>query len=178
VPTVHIICAAFPCAGLTGPFDLATCAAAFHWLDEAPALYAVRQLLRPGGIWAMWWNSYLDETEDHPFGRQAMALLRSHAVQFPPSFGTSIHRALDASQQTALLERNGFHDIESRQWRVRRSLDTRGARELFESFSFVRILSEAQRLRLLEEIEAIVADRFHGQAENWVSTACYSARPA
>lgn len=174
---VELVCAPFPCAGLDGPFDLAVCAAAFHWLDPEAALAELRRLLHPRGVWAMWWNSYLDETADHPFACAAMALMRARGVRFPPSFGVQGHVSLDRAAQTALLEANGFRDVEVRQWRRSNHLDAAAARGLFDSFSFVRLLAAPVRAELLDSIVALVNDRFGGLAENLVSTTCYVARP-
>lgn len=174
---VELICAPFPVSDLAGPFDLAACAAAFHWLDPKPSLAALRSLIRPDGIWAMWWNSYLDETDDHPFARAAMALLHEHGVRFPPSFGPAGHLSLDVARQVALLESNGFGDVEVRKWRRTRQIDAAEVRELFGSFSFVRLLPPEKRALLFEALSNVVIEQFGGRAENHVSTACYTARP-
>ena len=175
---LELVCAPFPCAGVEGPFDLAVCAAAFHWLEPKAALAELRRLLHPRGVWAMWWNSYLDETDDHPFARAAMVLMRARGVRFPPSFGAEGHLSLDHARQTALLEANGFCDVEFRQWRRSNRLDAAGARGLFDSFSFVRLLAPPVRAELLDSVVALVNDHFGGLADNLVSTTCYIARPA
>ena len=36
--------------------DLITCAQAWHWMDPAQALPEIRRVLRPGGVFALWWN--------------------------------------------------------------------------------------------------------------------------
>lgn len=174
---VELVCAPFPVSGLEGPFDLAVCAAAFHWLDPEPSLAVLRKLLRPDGIWAMWWNSYLDTTEDHPFGQAAMALLQEHGVRLPPSFGPAGHLSQDVARQVALLESNGFRDVEVRNWRRTRPLDAAQVRELFDSFSFVRLLPSAERASLFEALSHVVSEQFGGRVDNFVSTACYTASP-
>ncbi len=174
----EFVCAPFPSGSITGPFDLAVCAAAFHWLDPEPALAALHGLLRPGGLWAMWWNSYLDETPDNPFALAAMALMRARGVRFPPSFGASGHLALDRDHQVGLLRANGFADVDDRQWHHRRRFDPGAARAFFDSFSFVRLLDAAGREELLAALAALVEQQFGGNAELVVSTTCYTARPA
>lgn len=172
---ISVVQGCFPEVELPGPFDLAVCAAAFHWLEPAPALAAVRRLLRSGGIWAMWWNSYLDEDPPNEFATAAMAILRASGVALPPSFGTDGHTSRNVVAQTDLLTHAGFADIQHRQWRldVRRTPDE--ARRLFESFSFVRILPEPKRTHLLDRIAQLVETRFAGSAPGWVTTNCYSA---
>jgi SAM-dependent methyltransferase len=173
----ELVCAPFPCEGLDGPFNLVACAAAFHWLEPVAALAAIRNLLNPDGIWAMWWNSYLDQTNDHPFALAAMDLLREHGARLPPSFDGAGHLSLDTARQIALLSDNGFVDVEVTSWRRSRLLDAEQAAELFESFSFVRLLSNDVRARLIAALRELIESRFGGAAENRVSTTCYSARP-
>ena len=38
------------------PFDLITCAQAWHWLDPDVRFHKANSLLRPGGWLALWWN--------------------------------------------------------------------------------------------------------------------------
>ncbi len=176
-PHVEFVCAPFP-TSLTGTFDLAVCAAAFHWLDPQASLAALHSLLRPGGLWAMWWNSYLDETPDNPFACAAMTLMRGRGVRFPPSFGVDRHVSLERDRQVALLAANRFRDTEVSQWHHRRTLDPAAAREFFASFSFVRLLPTAERQALLAALGELVAGAFGGEAEILVATTCYSAVPA
>jgi SAM-dependent methyltransferase len=39
-----------------GAADLVTCAQAWHWMDPARAVPQIRRVLRPGGVFAAWWN--------------------------------------------------------------------------------------------------------------------------
>lgn len=45
------------------PFDLITCAQAWHWLDPDVRLHRAHALLRPGGWLALFWNTH---DEDQP----------------------------------------------------------------------------------------------------------------
>lgn len=173
----EFVCTTFPSDRITGPFDLAVCAAAFHWLDPELSLATLRGLLRPGGLWAMWWNSYLDETPGNHFAIAAMGLMRERGVRFPPSFGPSGHLALDREHQVNLLLANEFADVDFRQWHHRRRFDPVATRAFFDSFSFVRLLDPAPRETLLAALSALVAEQFGGSAELIVSTTCYTARP-
>ena len=40
-------------------FDAATCAQAFHWLDQPRALAELARVVRPGGIVAVWWKGLM-----------------------------------------------------------------------------------------------------------------------
>jgi SAM-dependent methyltransferase len=47
-------------------FDLGLSATAFHWREEDLALNKVAKLLRPGGWWAMIWNTFGDQHRPDP----------------------------------------------------------------------------------------------------------------
>lgn len=173
---VTVINAPFPTADVTGPFDLAVCAAAFHWLDAGVALGAVKGLLAPGGVWAMWWNSYLNENMGDVFAEKAMALLRTSHVPLPPSFGVNGHESLNVAVQRALLESAGLGNVEHWQWQHQVYRETAEVRQLFESFSFLRLLPGFERDRLLGQIAKLVETRFGGRAPGMVVTSCYLAQ--
>lgn len=40
-------------------FDAATCAQAFHWVDQGRALAEMARVVRPGGTIAIWWKSLM-----------------------------------------------------------------------------------------------------------------------
>jgi SAM-dependent methyltransferase len=44
------------------PFDLITCAQAWHWLDPSRRFQQAARLLRPGGRLALFWNRTADDT--------------------------------------------------------------------------------------------------------------------
>lgn len=173
---IRIINAPFPCEDLDGLFDLAVCAAAFHWLEPGPALAAIRRLLRPGGLWAMWWNSYLNHTEGDEFAAAALEMLREQQVPLPPSFRPEGHICLDVEGQTALLRDAGLSDIVHLQWRQVRARDAEDVRKLFGTFSFVRLLPEPRQADLLDGIAQLVVDRFGGVAHCVDITSFYAAR--
>jgi SAM-dependent methyltransferase len=43
--------------------DLVTCAQAWHWMDPGRAVPEIRRVLRPGGVFAAWWNFPTRDTE-------------------------------------------------------------------------------------------------------------------
>ncbi len=171
-----LVTSGFVEAPLHGPFDLIVCAAAFHWLDPEAALARVRALLRPGGIWAMWWNSYRNYGVGDPLADAITPLLESIAL--PPSDSLTGHYSLNAELHTRTLSAAGFRNIRHQVFRRERVLNRAEVRSLFDSYSYVRLLPPAQREDLLDRIDAIVADQFGGQAPNVVLTAYYSAQSA
>lgn len=53
--------------------DMITCAQAWHWMDPERAVTEARRVLRPGGVFAIWWNqtSYDEDWEQAQAARFA-----------------------------------------------------------------------------------------------------------
>ena len=161
-------------AEVSDAYDLVTCAAAFHWMDAKVALAKITTVLRPNGIWAMWWNSYLNPGIGDALADAIMPLL--DGVALPPSVRRHGHYSLDVSHHYALLEAAGFVDIEHEIYRRERHLSADEVTALYASYSFVRALPDPKRVALLGQIQQAVDHHFGGSAPNIVLTACYSAR--
>jgi ubiquinone/menaquinone biosynthesis C-methylase UbiE len=43
--------------------DMVTCAQAWHWMDKERAVAEARRVLRPGGLFAAWWNQTVYDAE-------------------------------------------------------------------------------------------------------------------
>ncbi len=170
---LSLITAAFPEGDIAGSFDVAVCAAAFHWMQPQPALAGVRTLLRPGGVWAMWWHSYRNFGVGDPLADAITPLLEGIAL--PPSDSMAGHYSLDTARQYATLNEAGFVVVEHHIYREDRVLTAAQVRALYDSYSYVRALPAPQRADLLDAIEALVVGRFGGQAPNTVLTPLYIA---
>ena len=65
------------------PFDLVTCAQAWHWLDPDIRIRRAHDLLRPGGWLALWWNRpaerahHLDDRLDAIYAEVAPGVRRT-----------------------------------------------------------------------------------------------------
>jgi SAM-dependent methyltransferase len=173
-PRLTMVEAAFPNAPVEGSFDLAACAAAFHWMEPTAGLTRVKQLLDADGIWAMWWHSYRNPGMGDPLADQISPLLEDIAL--PPSDSIDRHYSLDEQLHRRVLAKAGFHSIEYRLYRQERELTTEAVIALYKSYSFVRVLSPDRRTRLLDELAELVEMRFAGRAPNLVLTPLYFAR--
>lgn len=172
----QVICASFPEAAIDGPFDLMACAAAFHWLDAEAALRRIMELLVPGGIWSVWWNSYFGHgLGNDPFGERLSALLAEWRIALPPSYRSGIHYAFDAAHHLALLGGAGFVEAQQSLFERPRTFTPSQARALCASFSFAHVLEATDRERLLDAIEAIVERDFGGVAPGLCATSLYVA---
>lgn len=173
-PRLNFVNGSFPDVVIDGDFDLVACAAAFHWMEPKRALARIHGLLKPGGIWAMWWNAYRNPHHGDPLAVAITKLLSD--IPLPPSEGRNGHYSLDTARQSAALAGAGFVDITHHAYRRERTLSTEAVLKLYGSYSYVRALPELKRERLLANIAAIVDQEFGGQAPNVVLTTLYSAR--
>ncbi len=176
-PRVTVINANFPDVALDGPFDLITCAAAFHWMEPESALTRAQALLRPGGIWAMWWNSYCNPGVGDRFANSVYPMLLQ--LELPPSWTTKGHYGLDAAHQIQTLQAGRFIDVESHSYRHERMLSETDIRALYETYSFIRLLPAEERAALFRSFAQIVAQDFakspDGEVPNVTLTALYTA---
>lgn len=173
-PRLTMVTAAFPEAAVTGEFDLIACAAAFHWMEPEMALARIKELLAPSGLWAMWWHSYRNPGRGDELADLITPLLREIAL--PPSDTLFRHYSLDEQYHRDTLARAGFRDIEYRLYSQERQLTTDQVVALYQSYSYVRLLPDDQKSRLIEDIAEIVEQRFGGLAPNLVLTPLYFAK--
>ena len=172
-PRLTMVAAPFPDAPVDGEFDLIACAAAFHWMEPNNTLARVRELLSPNGLWAMWWHSYRNPGRGDELADLITPLLREIAL--PPSDTLFRHYSLDEEHHRETLVRAGFKKIEYRLYSQERKLTTAQVVALYQSYSYVRVLPEERKTRLIEDIAEIVEGRFGGLAPNLVLTPLYFA---
>lgn len=175
-PRLKLVNATFPDGPVEGPFDLIVCAAAFHWMEPALALALARvsQLLRPGGVWAMWCNAYRNPAHGDALAQAISPLLAGIAL--PPSEGPDGHCSLDHALHEQALRSAGLVDIRHNLFRRERMLDAAEVRALYASYSYVRALPEGQRNALLDAITQLVERDFAGSVPNVVLSALYTGR--
>ena len=157
-------------------FDFGCAATAFHWLDEDAALARVLAALKPGGLWAMWWNVYGDPDTPGPLQQAAQPLFAAIATTPSSRGGPRAPFGLDAPARLAALGRAGFVDTGSwrARWTVRQSAAQ--ARALAATYSGVAMAPPDVRAAFLDALEALVHTRFGGHVEQAYVTALYWGR--
>jgi len=169
---VMIISEPFETAELSGrPFDLAVCATAFHWLEEAPSLVKIAGALRPGGWWAALWNIFGDPDRDDPFHEATKALSQDEA-----SASQTDWFALDeAARFSAFEEADAFEDWEHRLWRWELTLNPGQVRPLYATFSNITVRED--REEVLDKLRHIAAEQFpQGVTRNMVTSVFVARR--
>lgn len=154
-------------------FDLACCAAAFHWLEPQTAFRKLRQLVRPGGTVALWWNSYRQVGIGDAFADAITPLLAETTLA--PSEGQNGHYSLDAALHETAMKNAGLTNVESHIFRRDRTLTTAQLVDLYASYSYVRALPAKNMKKLMSRIAELADGQFNGQVPNTVMTAMYLA---
>jgi SAM-dependent methyltransferase len=170
---LKVVARGFVEAPLSGNFDLACSAAAFHWLDPDRALARLRILLAPGATLALWWNVYRQVGVGDSFADIVTPLLEN--IDLPPSEGASGHYSLDIDHHRNAVTAAGFTRFEPHLFRRERTLDTAQVRALYASYSYVRTLPAGRAVRLLDAIADLAETRFRGAVPNVVLTPLYLA---
>ncbi len=175
-PRLTVIRSGFEQAELAGPFDLACCAAAFHWLDPEPALAKLLRILRPGGTLALWWNTHRQAGIGDAFADAVTPLIAT--LPLPPSEGERGHYSLDVDHHRRTMTGAGFVEFEHLLFRRERTLTTQQVHALYASYSYIRTLPRAERAEILGAIVDLAEHRFGGSVPNVTLTALYLATAA
>lgn len=162
-----------------GPYDLAVCATAFHWLDPAVAVPRLAGLVRPGGWLAVWWHVFGDPLRRPPW-RDGLDEL--YARVFPEELRPrdEVPPTMRVAERIAELTAGGLFGparAEIVRWGTR--MDAPAVRRLFASFSNVAQLPPERRARVLDGIEAVVTG-YGPVVDEFYATPVYLAprRPA
>lgn len=119
-------------------FDLGLSATAFHWLNEDLALKKVAKLLRPGGWWAMVWNTFGDQHRPDPLHEATKIPLDGPSS--PSAGAADIPFALDSTARLSAPERTqAFDSIDHRTSAWSLILDPDQTVALYATYSNVNI---------------------------------------
>ncbi len=161
VPTAQCVAENLPFRA--GSFDLVVVAQAFHWFDLEPALTEIARVLRVGGSLSLVWN-YRDERV--PWVRRL-----SQVIGAEPHAG-DVEAMLATTSDFAAPEKTSF-----RFWQ---DLDGPGLVDMVASRSYVAVLSDAERERLLNQVRELYDS--YGRGPHGLrlpyTTECYRTRLA
>ncbi len=175
---VRIVNAPLEEAGLAvSSFDLGVAATSFHWVEPAHGLSIVHSVLRPGGVWAMWWN-VLHDPEGDPFSRSVLPLLTN--AELPPSLRGEgqRHYALSADDRLAELRVAGFADVRHEMHEMTLRMTAAEMRALYATFSMIRRMEPDVRQSSLDAIEAVGEREFGGAFDRRFRIPLFIARKA
>lgn len=136
------------------PADLVASAQAWHWIDPPRGFRKVRQVLRPGGWMALWWN--LAEPDESDLGQAILAAYAEHA---PGELPTPLIED-EGSPFEAAPDGIRFVNQQEQLVRWQRRFTTTELIEHQRTHSNHMVMAPHQRERLLEAVAQIVDD--HG----------------
>jgi SAM-dependent methyltransferase len=162
-------------------FDLIVAATSFHWIPTERGLHRCAELLRPGGWLALWWSYFGDPDRPDPFHPALTAILERLAPSIlatTPGIAEAGHHpySLDATARIAEIAATGrFGSVhhETIAWTGRHSPSE--LRAMFASFSPWLAVPPTERDVLLDAVERLALDTFHGVVERPYLTPVYLA---
>src|SRR6476661_6153492 len=122
-------------------------AQAFHWFDAGRAVAEIARVLRPGGGLGLIWNTFDTSV---PWVDALRALVDAHR-HGEPQYG-------HARWRDAFVTTRRFEPLEEHTFGLVQELETEELVDRIGSTSYIATLAEAERLRLFEQIRALVAD--------------------
>ena len=170
----HIVESRFEDAALEGPFDVAVAGTSFHWVDPAVGVEKLAGLLGRGGWLALFWNVHggVDGVDD-----EWTAAMSPIAQRVGNDHSAGAAPPLDADARTAEIEAGGRFELVDRViLRWPHAHDSVSMRALFASFSSWSTLAEPERTRALDDIAALVDERFGGSVTRTYTSVLYVAR--
>ena len=129
-------------------FDLIYAATSFHWVDPAIGFTKIRNLLRPGGTVALFWNHPEPQDPAHAAMQLAYELYRpTRAAKSRTSFS-----AADAAPRAQALIAAGFQDVHTTLHTSTRSLTAAAYIQLLNTYSDHLAMADTERLALEQAV--------------------------
>lgn len=125
--------------------DVVVCAQSFHWFDHDRAMPEIARVLRPGGRLALVWNH---RDNGIPWVRRLERII-----------GEKDEREENIRP---LMETQHFGWVEQKQFRFWQSLDADLLVDLVRSRSYVAVLAEDERARVLDRVRELYDDYGRG----------------
>jgi SAM-dependent methyltransferase len=171
----RVIESRFEDASVDGAFDLAVAGTSFHWVEPVAGIEKLARLL-PCGAWlALFWNVHAHPGEVDEAWHAALTGVARRFGADQPSDGPIYPFDVDA--RTADITTGGhFEMVEHEIIGWTHIHDAESMRALFASFSNWSTIAEPDRTTALDEVAALVDERFGGSITRTYSTALYVAR--
>lgn len=130
-------------------FDLVYSATAFHWIPQRIGYPKVYQLLKSGGVLALFWN--------HPFVARNDDPLHMKIQRIYDKYRPSNQKPLEFDKEKCLeraniIEQYGFIDIDWNLYNRTRTFDAKSYVSLLNTYSDHRAMPEKEKLPFEDEI--------------------------
>jgi SAM-dependent methyltransferase len=155
-PNFNVINQEFESAALDhNHYDFVYSATAFHWIPEEIGFTKVHQLLRNGGVLALFWNRpFPAQDDDLHYAMQE--IYGKYGSSFMKPILAHRYSEENGMEMVDTIKRYGFIDVNFKLYHQTRTFDARSYVLLLNTYSDHRALQDDQRTRLEKEIiEAI-----------------------
>lgn len=136
-----------------GFYDLVFCATAFHWLPKEEAYNKIKNILKPGGTVALFWNHPFPNREDDEVN---MASKRVYDKYRPTDKPITEFSEKDLKKYEDELRDFKFADIKSKLYRRTRTLSTEEYISLLNTYSDHRALPTNIKFAFEKEMKSTV----------------------
>ncbi|MBS5914160.1 MAG: class I SAM-dependent methyltransferase [Paenibacillus macerans] len=136
-------------------FDLIYSATAFHWIPEEIGYTKVYQLLRNGGVLALFWNRPFPAKENdlHIAMQKIYDKYRPSSKKLPV-----VHSEEHCLEMVNTIKRYGFIDVNYKLYHQTRTFDAQNYVSLLRTYSDHRALQEDKRILFEEELIETIND--------------------
>jgi hypothetical protein len=139
------------------------------------SLARVKDALKPGGHFALWWHVFHDAARRDTFDA-ATGHLFDGLEQDPEATNGRPAFAMDVASRLGELRAAGFVDADHRVFSEEIVFSPERLSALYATFSRVRMAPDATRARLLGEVEHIAREDFGSAVRRTVVSSIYYAR--
>lgn len=141
--------------------DAVFSATAYHWISPQAQTDRPARLLRPGGVLAIVDLIQVTSPEDDGFFEAAQPIYEKYGQehQGPPA---PTRDAVDPPIRELLERDDRFDSLEVRMWNWDQGYSAADYRKLMLSYSVTQMMSPADRLGLLDDIESFIGQHFDG----------------
>lgn len=152
-------------------YDFIYSATAFHWIPQEIGYPKVYQLLRSGGVLALFWNrpQPMKENELHT------AMQKLYAKYNPSSREPAAHTEEKCLEIANTIKRYGFTDVSFKLYHQTRTFDAQSYVSLLNTYSDHRALQEEKRILFEKEMIETIND-YGGEVHLYDTIDLYLAR--
>jgi SAM-dependent methyltransferase len=144
------------------PFAMVFAATAWHWVDPAVRYRWAADVLRPGGLLALWGAGHVIPVDGDPFFEEIQEIYDEIGESLPPD--AALPRPQELPDDRDEIEASGlFEVVDVRQYDWETVYDAQGYIDLLDTFSGHIAMEDWQRDRLYGEIRRRLAARPDGR---------------
>jgi SAM-dependent methyltransferase len=144
-------------------FELVISATAFHWIDPDVGYRKVAQVLRPGGVIALFWNKPVQTQLGGDFAETVQDVYKRIVPEMASRFPGLLHPDLVSTPVKDEIDRSGFFgDVTVLKYYWNAEYTSKAYIELLNTYSDHLNLPKKARTRLYDGIEGLIESEYGG----------------